>query len=70
MANAVTATRRFRRSRVRPAPSQPDFADFGTAFGLELSLQPAPDDVPSAPQTRVRGAGWWRTLAARRSAAR
>jgi hypothetical protein len=70
MANAVTATRRFRRTRLRPAPNQPDFADFGTAFGLELSLQPAPDDAPGTGLTRVRGDGWWRRLAARRSAAR
>jgi hypothetical protein len=70
MANADSATRLFRRVRARPAPSQPDFADFGTAFGLELSMQPAAEAAADANLASVRGDGWWRRLAARRNTAR
>jgi hypothetical protein len=70
MANANSATRLFRRVRARPAPSQPDFADFGTAFGLDLSMEPAGEAVADERLASVRGDGWWRRLAARRNTAR
>ena len=72
MANANSATRFLRRVRARPAQVRArsadfsDFADFGTAFGLDLSLQP--EAVPAPPA--ARGHAWWRRLGARRNVPR
>jgi hypothetical protein len=75
MANANSATRFLRRVRTRPAQvrARPadfsDFADFGTAFGLDLSLQP--EAGPALPATpAARGHAWWRRLGARRNVPR
>ena len=68
-ANHDGGNRPFWRGRARRPAAQPDFADYGTAFGLELSLQ-APDEVPVEPVTAVRDSGWWRRLAARRNSER
>jgi hypothetical protein len=45
----------------RPAPTADDAADYGTCYGLDLSLaaQPAPAPPPEAPRAR---AGWARRL--------
>ena len=48
----------------RSAPPQPDFADLGTAFGLDLATLPEP--VAPAPSRRA----WWQRLASRRAPAR
>lgn len=55
--------------RRRPGPTQPDFADFGTAFGLDLSLsQMLLDEMQPtlAPPPPAR-AGWVRRLVRPRS---
>ena len=50
----------------RPAPSV-DPADYGTAFGLEMSLE---DEAAAAPPAPVeRRPGWVRRLARRRPSA-
>jgi hypothetical protein len=64
MAFATNGPRVVQRLRTRPAPAQPDFADYGTAFGLELSLQPEAGDEQTA---AVRRPGWWRRLQAHRA---
>jgi hypothetical protein len=65
MAQATTAARWMQRLRHRAAAPQPDFADHGTAFGLELSMQP--DAAVPAPARRSGPArpSWWRRLAGR-----
>ncbi len=68
MANISTAARLFRRHKARQWPAQPDFADYGTAFGLELSL--AAEVVAAPAPAGTRGVGFWRRLASRRSAPR
>lgn len=40
----------------RPAPVEPDPADFGTAFGLDLSLGEF-DDTPAPPSREPIGEG-------------
>jgi hypothetical protein len=71
MANPNTATRLFRRVRTRQVlPAQPDFADFGTAFGLDMAMQPAASEAVAPAQLPVRDGGWWRRLAARRNTGR
>ena len=47
MAHAPHASILFRLNRVQQAPAEPDPADVGTAFGLELSLR---EDAPEAPE--------------------
>jgi hypothetical protein len=53
MADEVTAAILFRLSRDRQARPQQDPADLGTAFGLDMSLDPAceppPADEPEEP---------------------
>lgn len=76
MANANPTIRFLRRVRARPAQtrSRPadfnDFADFGTAFGLDLSLQPEAEKALAPPPPAVRGHAWWRRLSGRRNVAR
>jgi hypothetical protein len=56
-------------TKTRPADFS-DFADFGTAFGLDLSLEPEAAPALGAPAASGRGHAWWRRLGARRTAAR
>jgi len=70
MANPTMATRLFWRARTRPVSAQPDFADLGTAFGLDLSMQSAAETGVEAPPVAARDSGWWRRLAASRSTTR
>ena len=61
---AATATHRLLRLvRGRPAAPQPDFADLGTAFGLDLATLPPEPAVQ--PATRSRRTGWWNRLVGR-----
>jgi hypothetical protein len=50
----------------RPAPPQPDFADLGTAFGLDLATLPEPA-ASAAPGARRQA--WWQRLSSRRTPA-
>jgi len=49
--------------RGRPAAPQPDFADLGTAFGLDLATLPPEPAAP--PAARGRRTGWWSRLVGR-----
>jgi hypothetical protein len=51
------------RLKRRQMPSAPDPADFGTAFGLDLSLQPAPQEPPAP--AGARHSGWLERLRVR-----
>lgn len=46
MTNARPGSRFWPWSQPRPAQVEPDPADYGTCFGLEMSL-PDPDEAPS-----------------------
>ena len=51
-----------RPTRRRPVNRQPDFADYGTAFGLDLSLsgpatRPVPVDTPPPVQKKASARG-------------
>lgn len=63
---AATATRSLLRLvRGRPVPPQPDFADLGTAFGLDLATLPP---EPAAEPVRSPRAPWWSRLVGRPAA--
>lgn len=47
----------FRRLVRRPVPLEPDAADMGTCFGLELSFD-APAAVPAVPAAASRLPAW------------
>jgi hypothetical protein len=77
MDTAAQAARLFRRVRARQAPIDApviDFADLGTAFGLDQSMSPLNEEADAAaiaarPAT-ARDAGFWRRLAQRRAGQR
>jgi hypothetical protein len=67
MSKAVKSQRWFSTWRKAARPDANDAADYGTAFGLEMSL---PDMVPAVTAlngdpSRPRKAGWMRRLAPR-----
>ncbi|HLL11768.1 MAG TPA: hypothetical protein VK570_11960 [Rubrivivax sp.] len=66
---AATPTRWFSGWRIAARAPQSDPADLGTAFGLDMSLDPdwGEPQAPAAPAARPRG--WVRRLTARRSSA-
>lgn len=71
MSKAETPHRWFPVWRATPPAADLDPADYGTAFGLDMSLSAidheAPVSEPSAPSPLVgRRPGWVRRLAARR----
>jgi hypothetical protein len=53
-------------ARARRETSQPDFGDYGTAFGLELSMQP-PTERPAepAPAAPTERDSLWKRLSGR-----
>ncbi len=54
----------FRRLVRRPVPLEPDAADMGTCFGLELSFD-APATVPAPPAAASRLPAWLPRLGVR-----
>ena len=46
-------------TRRRAAARTDDFADYGTAFGLDLTLAASSDDSRSAASQAPASAGWW-----------
>ena len=67
MTKAVTPHRWFPGWRVSPPAVDMDAADYGTAFGLELSMTPVEhESPPKAPPPPSRQPGWVRRLSARR----
>ena len=66
MAKATASGGFFQRLLARPAPSaEDDAADFGTCFGLELSLTPAQNPPAPAAGPGDAGAGWIHRLSRR-----
>ena len=66
MVRALTALRLMQRLRARRSTPNRDWADCGTAFGLELSLEPQPEPAPPPPAAAT--SGWWRRFAPRNPA--
>ena len=66
MSKAATPNRWFSGWRTRPQPADMDPADFGTAFGLDLSMNAVEHEAPPAAPPAGRQPGWVRRLAARR----
>ncbi len=67
---ANTTPRWYARWRSRAAGRHDDAADFGTAFGLDLSLSEMGDDATTArPAATARSPGWIRRWARRRNPA-
>jgi hypothetical protein len=64
MSKAATPQRWFSGWRAPAAPPDSDPADFGTAFGLDLSLHEQPLEPPRAPKAAPRR-GWMQRLAGR-----
>lgn len=65
--NVMPAARHFlSRLRARRAPAAVEPADYGTAFGLELTYDdvPAPAALPAGGASPA-GTGWWRRLRGR-----
>jgi hypothetical protein len=72
MADASPAPSWFQRLRITTGPAEPDWADYGTAFGLDRSLDsPVPVDAASnavpgaaredggAEPAAARSRAWW-----------
>ena len=67
MSKAITPHRWFPGWRASPPAAEVDAADFGTAFGLDLSLSPIEHEPPPpAAPPPGRQPGWMRRLAVRR----
>ena len=60
------AARLLDRLRHEPAPAQPDFADCGTAFGLDLSIEATPAAAKGAASASGEPSAWWQQLASQR----
>ena len=65
MSKAVTPHRWFPGWRASPPAADLDAADYGTAFGLDMSLGPLEHQAPPAAMPAGRQPGWVRRLAAR-----
>ena len=66
MSKAITPHRWFQGWRASPPAAEVDAADYGTAFGLDLSLSPIEHEPPPAALLLGRQPGWVRRLALRR----
>jgi len=60
------ASRLMERLRPEPAPTTPDFADYGTAFALDLSIAAAPAAAAGAGGPTGDPSTWWSELASNR----
>ena len=65
MNKADTPQRWYSGWRASPAAVEVDAADLGTAFGLDMSLNPLQHEPPPAPPL-ARQPGWMRRLGERR----
>lgn len=66
MSKAVNPHRWFPGWRASPPAVDMDAADYGTAFGLDLSLMPVEHQAPTKAAPPGRQPGWVRRLSARR----
>ena len=60
------ASRLMERLRPEPAPTTPDFADYGTAFALDLSIEAAPAASAGPGGSDGDPSTWWSELASNR----
>jgi hypothetical protein len=60
------ASRLIERLRPEPAPTTPDFADYGTAFALDLSIEAAPAAAAGPSGPNGDPSTWWSELASNR----
>ncbi len=71
MAQSPSPTSWFSRLRGRAAQPQTDWADLGTAYGLDQSMgkrQSLPDQPPAAPQANLGASrAWWNRLSGNNS---
>ncbi len=66
MGKASASTGFFQRLLTRPVPAiETDAADYGTCFGLELSLAPAAEESAPSPAAGPAPSGWIHRLARR-----
>jgi hypothetical protein len=56
------------RLRSEPAVQTPDFADYGTAFALDLSIEAAPAGAAGTAGSSGEPSTWWSELASQRPA--
>ena len=66
MSKVVTPNRWFPGWRVSKPDADMDAADYGTAFGLDLSMSPVDFEPPPSTPPAGRQPGWVRRLAVRR----
>ena len=66
MSKAATPNRWFTGWRASPQPVEMDPADFGTAFGLDLSLNEIAHEPPATVAPAFRRPGWMGRLTMRR----
>ena len=66
MTKAITPHRWFPGWRASPPAAEVDAADYGTAFGLDLSLSPIEFEQSPAAPPPGRQPGWMWRLAVRR----
>jgi|GEM_PF-4793872 hypothetical protein len=62
------ASRLMDRLRPEPAAQTPDFADYGTAFALDLSIEAAPGASEGPAGSSDKPDAWWSALASQRPA--
>ena len=66
MSKATGSTGFFQRMLARPVPViDADAADFGTCYGLEMSLAPLEEPPTPMPASAPGAGGWMRRLAQR-----
>jgi hypothetical protein len=56
------------RLRPEPAAPAPDFADYGTAFALDLSIEAAPAHAAGPASPSGDPSTWWSDLSSQRPA--
>ncbi len=66
MKPTTIAARLLERLRPESAPATPDFADYGTAFALDLSIEAAPAAASGSATVTGEPAAWWLQLASQR----
>ena len=62
------ASRLMERLRPEPAAPAPDFADYGTAFALDLSIEAAPAHAAGPASPSSDPSTWWSDLSSQRPA--
>ena len=60
------ASRLMERLRPEPVSTTPDFADYGTAFALDLSIEAAPASSAGPGGSDGDPTAWWSELASQR----